>query len=718
MATDKYIQDDSRLSSDGQPDGGYDEPIVTLTLEEMAESDNIAKHINKNELANIGCCLQGYFEDDYNARGDLNRNLKEEAELVTLISRHKTYPFEGASNVSIPVATVAVLQYTARAAAAIYNNGRLVSANLPSGADKRDPKKKVACKAVEKDIAFELLNKLPDWDEGMRKVFMCQATSGNVYKKIYFNTSTRRVQADVVYADKLVFASKTHTIATSPRISEIVEYTPNDVFTKVAAKEWVKLPAQDETEQSRQSEIDEAIDRRHGQDMAPETEVDPKHFIEMYTFYDLDKDGYQEPVIVTFRRSDGAVARIVANFSLEDIHRDKDGNLLSITREVTFVKYGFIPSPNNSIYDFGFGRLMLGINKAINTSTNLILDTAKWHAAGGAGYIDTRLSGQTQGRNKFAPGEYKTCKMMDIDMNKAIWSVPLPSVPPELMAMINFLTSYADRIAGSTEARSGENPGQNTKVGTMEAVLEEGAAIFNGIYRSTRKSFCDELRAIFRLKKRYFDHLDRSDDEKEIASQSQYDMISDIDPACPLQYVSERDKLKKATLAIQTSTVAPQGHNMYNILEDFYDAQDPDLAERYLIHDPKSPNGLPSSPDPKSQIEQGKLQMKGQELQIKSQQAQQEAQQSQQEMQLTAMELQSEIELKKAQAIQILSSIEDAKIGHKIALLDAIIGLGKHKDEHSLKLMELINDSAGSSGVGGEPGSEAPTTADTDADGA
>lgn len=693
----KYIEDDSKLSNDND----YD--ITGLTVEEMAESKNIAARIAKGDLAKIGSKLSEYFEQDLSSRGDMDQHLKEEVELILLITKHKTFPFEGASNVKMPIATVSVLQYAARAMAALYNNGRLVEARLPSNADKRDPKKRVACQAVEKDMSFELLNKIPDWDEGMRKVFIAQATNGNVYKKIYYNTSTRRVQADVVFADKLIFDAKSKTIETSPRISEIVEYSPNDVFTKVVLNEWIEVSECDDEQPGRITQVDEAVNLRHGITQSGETEVDPKQFIEMHTYYDLNGDGYQEPVIVTFRRADGAVARIVGNFSLEDIHRDKDGKLTSISKEVTFVKYGFIPSPNDSIYDFGYGRLMHGMNSAINTSSNLILDTAKWHAAGGGGFIDSRLGSQLSGRNKFLPGEYKQAKIMDIDMNKAIWSMPLPSVPPELMAMIQFMTSYSDRISGATEARSGENMGQNTKVGTVEALIEEGAAVFNGIYRSTRQSFNKEIRTIFKLKKRYFAHIDRSDDEKEMASEEQYNLISDIDPACALQYISERDRVKKAGMALQTAGIAPQAHNMYEILKDFYDAQDPDSADRYLIHDPKSPNGLPSSPDPKSQVEQGKLQLKQQELQIKARESQQKGQQAQQEGQLKAMGLQADIELKKAQAIQVLSTIEDAKIGHKIALLDAIIGLGKHHDEHALKVMESINDSSGNQGMGGEP---------------
>lgn len=703
---DRYVEDDSKLSTpDVDERQGHD-----LPLDEQAGCTNLAKYLTGNDLRKIGSELLANFNTDLSSRGMLDENIKNEIDLVMQIAKHKTAPFDGASNVKFPMATIAVLQYMSRANAAIYNNGRLIECRLPSNADKLDPAKRQACKAVEKDLAYELLNEIDTWDEGMRKVFIAQATTGNVFKKIYFNTAARRVQSDVAFLDKLIFDSASKSIETAPRISEITEYSHNDQFSKIATEEWVEMPDCNDEIPDQLTLAEESINERMGIEQSRKTEIDPSQFIEVYTWLDLDNDGYQEPLVITIRRADGAVARIVANFALEDIHRTKQGKLVSISREVTFVKYGFIPSPNDSLYDFGYGRLLFGINAAANTATNQILDIGKWHAAGGGGLIDISLGSQLGGRNKFAPGEYKQAKIMGIDMNKAVWDHPIPNVPPELMAMLNFLVQYSDRISGATDARSGENPGQNTKVGTMDAVIEEGAAIFNGIYRGTRKSFCQEIRAIFKLKKRYFDHIDRTVEEKEIASKAQYDMVVNIDPACAMQYISERDRMKKASVALQTASAFPMAHNLYEVLKDFYDAQDPDTADRYLIHDPKSPNGIPQpGQDPKIATEQGKLQLKQQELQLKAQQIQQEGQLSAQEGQLHAMDTQAGIELKKAQAIAVISGIDDAKIGHKIALLDAIIGLSKSHDEQALKVAQHIHDSTQSSTLGDSNGDKQDT---------
>lgn len=714
------IVDDSRyeLSETDIDDVGTEIPKGhKLTLQDQIDSKNLCDYLGPRTLMKLGSeCLEN-FNLDYASRAQLNENLRNEIDLAMQISGVKSTPFSGASNVKFPLVTTAVLQYASRAMAGLYNNGRLVEARPPSGADKRDPKKREACSAVEKDMAFGLITLDQSWDDSMRKTLVAQAVTGNVFKKIYFDTETQRVVSEPIFLDKMIFSSYTTDFNKCNRKSIICHFDRNGAFTKQASGEWRGIKAWDGSHDN-DTPVDETLDNRHGQEKDRKTEVDPDEFIEMYTVYDLDDDGYMEPLIITFRRVDGFIVRVVANFHDSDIKRNKSKELLCITPEVVIVKYGFIPSPGDSPYDFGYARILYGINHAVNTGINQILDTAKWSASGPVGLMDMSLGSQLAGKNQFQPGEWKQAKILGIDMSKAIWAAPQPSVNPESLQLISLLIQYADRISGSTEARAGENPGQNTKVGTVEALISEGATIFNGVFRGTRRAFCQELRAIFRLKKRYFSDLSRTVDEEEMASQEQYDMISDINPACSLQYISERDSMQKATTALQVAAQFPTAHRIDRILQDFYDSTGPEDADNYLIRDPKSPTGIPQAPNPQVQIEQAKIQQKQQDsqgkLQVEQAKIQQEAQKDQQDTQLKAQELQAEIKLKEAQVLSLLSGIDDNKMGHKIAMLDAVIGIMKHKDVHGLKVLDMINqqsentngqdDTNATEGMDGQPG--------------
>jgi chaperonin GroES len=80
--------------------------------------------------------------------------------------------------------------------------------------------------------------------------------------------------------------------------------------------------------------------------------------------FDLDDDGYEEPYIVTFHRESGTVLRIVARFDELGLKTDNEGKVVRIEPIQYYTKFGFIPNPDGSFYDIGFG-VLLGPNQRI-----------------------------------------------------------------------------------------------------------------------------------------------------------------------------------------------------------------------------------------------------------------------------------------------------------------------------------------------------------------
>lgn len=678
----------------------YSDWCLDLSLSEMAEHNNLAELTPQPVLDRIGKEIKQGFQGDLESRTTMDRNLRLELELAMQISEEtKTYPFEGASNVKMPLVTTAVLQYMARAYEALYNNGRLVEAKTPSGDENRRPSVAVSCKAVERDIAYQLLKEDEDWDDGMQKVLIAQAVSGNVYKKTYYDPERRKMRSVPVYADRLVVHYYATSFATASRVSHILNYTDNELFSLIAKGVFLELPAYAEPEPIEKTEMDLATDRRHGVGEGTPNAADPTEFIECHTLWDLDGDGYQEPVIVTLRRCDGAVARIVANFESEGIIRGNNGRLIGIVAEATFTKYGFIPSPNGSFYDFGFGRLLYSLNKAVNTSVNQMLDAGKMQNMP-RGFYDKTIGDQLAGKNKFAPGEFKPVKLHGVDSSKVFHQLPSPEVSPVLLQLLGMLIQYADRVSGSTEVRAGENPGQNTKVGTMEALIDEGATVFNGIYRRTRLAFAHELEKVFKINKKYIKEMIRSTEREKVCSKRQYDDVEEIYPACSFQYITLQQRLKKNLqvlgIATQMEASHPGSHNMGMLLSDIYDDLIPGTADKYLNRDYSNPTGLPAAPpNPKAELEKAKIQATSQkaqgDIQAKMAKVQLEGKLGQAKEQREGAVAQAEVAKLKAEAIAILEGLKDTDVNHQIALLNALIGLSKHKDSHALAQFTAVS---------------------------
>jgi chaperonin GroES len=72
----------------------------------------------------------------------------------------------------------------------------------------------------------------------------------------------------------------------------------------------------------------------------------------------------------------------------------------------TTQKFGFIPNPDGSFYDIGFGILLGPINESVNTLINQLVDAGTLNNLQ-SGFIGKGLR-LRMGEQRFMPGEWKT----------------------------------------------------------------------------------------------------------------------------------------------------------------------------------------------------------------------------------------------------------------------------------------------------------------------
>ena len=62
---------------------------------------------------------------------------------------------------------------------------------------------------------------------------------------------------------------------------------------------------------------------------------------------------------------------------------------------------------------------------------------------------------------------------------------------------LGLLIDYGERIGMATDPMTGQNVGQNTKTGTMDAMIREGERVFNGIFKRTYRALKSEFRKLY-----------------------------------------------------------------------------------------------------------------------------------------------------------------------------------------------------------------------------
>lgn len=502
-----------------------------MQIQDLISVDNIADYLDDDHLNDIGRLVKQQFDIDEASRAEWKEKSRDAMDLAMQVSATKNYPWEGASNVVYPLLTTAALQFAARAYPAIVPDTNVVKARVVG----RDPEGTKAATAtrVSQHMSWQLLEEMEEWDEQTDKMLIHLPIVGMAYRKVYFDPVVGRNVSEFVSAMDLVVNDKTPSMARAPRASQIFTLYPHEV-----------------TERQRAG-IYREVDIGSPQDSGADEDA-PHTFYEQHRWLDLDEDGYPEPYVVTIHSQSTKVLRIRARFDAEGITINKNtGNIARIEPNQYYVKYGFIPNPDGGFHDIGFGFLLHGINQAVNTSLNQMMDAGHLQNTGG-GFIarDLRMKG---GNLRFRPGEYKMVNTTGSSIRDSVVNLDFKGPSPVLFSLLGLLIDSGKDVSAVKDVLLGEMPAGTTATGAL-SMVEQGTKQFTAIYKRVHRSFKQELKLLFNLNAKYMPpelYFTLLDDPQAIW-QKDYDPESlDVIPVSDPRMTSDTQKMAKAQLLME-----------------------------------------------------------------------------------------------------------------------------------------------------------------------
>lgn len=575
----------------------------------LLESANIAEKLDEDKLNEIGSNCKRGFDQDQDSRKDWENNIDEWTKLAIQAKEKRTYPWPNASNVKYPLLSTAAMQFAARAyPSLIPSDGRVVKSQV-IGKDP-DGSKQRRAEHTSIYVSHQLMHEMDNWEEDMDKLLIMLPVVGTMFKKTYWDTLTEKNCSKLVMPKNLVVNYWARDLDHVERVSEIIEMSQRLYKERVNAGLFldidVGLPQTPTTETN-----------------APANDfTTPYILIEQHTFLDLDDDGYEEPYIVTFHKETGKVVRITARFDELGLKTDESGKVVRIEPIQYYTKFGFIPNPDGSFYDIGFGVLLGPINESVNTLINQLVD------AGSLSNLQSGFIGKglriKMGESRFQPGEWKAVNATADDLKKQI--LPLPTKEPSnvLFQLMGSLITSGKELASVAEIFVGKMPGQNTPATTTMATIEQGMKVFTAVYKRTYRSLASEYKKLYRLNEvylnpqTYVEVLDANVNPEDFKSIG-YDICPGADPSA----LSQTEKLMKAQ---GLAEMLPMGVlDPVKVVQRILEAQEqPNWQE--LLHQAVVETGQPpQQPDPrvqelqmKMEAENAKSQMKQQELEFKS----------------------------------------------------------------------------------------------------
>ncbi len=645
-------------------------------LKKYIKSVNIAELLTEQQITDIGNEVDRGYKEDVVSRAQWEESQAGYMELALQVVEVKNTPWPGAANVKYPLLTTATMQFGARAYPGLITSPSIVRGRV-TGYDPSGDKGKSA-ERVGKHMSYQLIEEMDGWEEDMDKLTISLPIVGCLFKKTYFSRVKGTNVSELVYPKNLVVNYWTKTLKESPRITHILSFSDNDIYERIASgmytdQDYIKEPIKE----------DETSDKIHGT-TKPSIDTNPHEFLEQHTWIDLDNDGYKEPYIVTY--GDGKVARIVAAYEEEGItYTDR---VVRIERIEYFTKYGFVPNPDGSFYDVGFGLLLGPINETINTTINQLLDAGTLANRGG-GFLGRGLK-MKGGDKKFKPGEWKQTLSTGDDLRKNIFPLPVRDPSSTLFSLLNMMIEAGKELSSTVPMVLGQNPGQNQPATTSMTVLEQGLKVFSAIFKRMHRSLKQELKKLKRLNRlylppeSYFQVLDIQEGEDGAIKIFQLDYstdITDVQPYSDPNIVSEVHRMLKAQQVgelMQQGLIPNPDEGTRIILESM------DLPEIEKLMTPPE-----QKPDPAAEFEMQKqkdfMDVEGEKLQL-----------ARDRLELDERIAGDKSILDETTALLNIAKAEAAEAGNQLAEYKTLL------DEHKM-MKELENDERAMGGVEGKP---------------
>ncbi len=581
---------------------------------------NMAKKLSKSEkgrkiLEEMGAEVVRGFKEDEASRKDWCEKNERWLKMAMLVREGRTFPWPRASDVKYPLLATAAMQFSARAYPALVpSDGQVVKVKIPQMNPPPDAYE--AAQRVATHMSYQILNRMPNWEEDMDKLLMTMAISGICFKKTFYSAIDKCHYSNLVYPENFVVNYHAKSLETAYRKTEILKVYKNEFEEKVRDDEFfldVDLPSPGTDDKDNKPTV--TVDGSP----PPVDRSTPHLFIACHTYWDLDNDGYEEPYVIWVHKNSNKVVRIIARYDSAGVKRDADNRIVKIVPVEYFTAFPFIPNPDGSIYALGFGILLGPLNEAVNTLVNQLVDAGTLSNLQ-SGFIGKGLR-LKMGDTSLRPGEFKVVNATGEDLSKSIYPMPVREPSAVLFQLLNLLITSGNQLASIAEIFVGKMPGQNTPATTTQETIQQGMAVFTAIYKRVYRSLSQEFKKLYRLNSICPDIIE---EESELAgvelqesdySRPDHMICPGADPTGDSQTV-RMNKLQQAGQLIQMGTINPMEFTK-RMLEGL---EIPNPQE--LMMQPQEP-----PPDPKMETEKLKQQteqIKQQGMQIKNQGAAQQ----------------------------------------------------------------------------------------------
>lgn len=454
---------------------------------------------------------------------------------------------------SVPIMTEACDQFQSRTYKAFFPNETFVSAvALRHSSDPQEQKMlKDRCNRVGRHMSWQLGVQNQNYKKDKRALFLATAVHGSFFTKAYFDAyKKKRAVIDNVRPTDIVVSydvgpkridevrRKSHIIHTT--VGETQNLVNNGyLFEAVRGNYGDSLTSYDVA-------VNESQGLSPGNNMI-RRDI-PATLIEQQFWLDIDDTNQFLPYIGTIDLNTGKLLRLTI-----DYEADQNGNPLKDYEQVQiYTHYRFMENPDG-FYGYGLGAKIGDLNSAVSIGMRQMLDAATLANDGNnSGYISSRLCMDGEEEVTLTLGKLKKVPDTTGDLQNGIMMMKFPGPSDAQFKIIEFLDNRAQRMAGTTEATTGDIQ-KNMQPTTVLAQIEQGLEMFSSVQMGLADDFGDELQKIYKLNQKHLPFVEYFgiNETPEAVTRTDYQDDMAIQPIFDPKFSTQSQKMARAQATAQ-----------------------------------------------------------------------------------------------------------------------------------------------------------------------
>ena len=529
------LEDDDLLGPDDSPDF----------------YENLADVIDSYDLSGVAIKYLELVEKDKSAREGRDKQYEEGLRRTGLgQDAPGGASFMGASKVVHPIMAEGCVDFAARAIKELFPPDGPVRSKILGEVTEQ---KTMIAERKRDYMNYQLTEKIEEYRDEEEQLLTQLPLGGSQYMKIWYDESKRRPCAEFLPIDNVYLPFAAANFYTASRVTEVNDITQDDFEARVSSGLYIDLDIYRASQEPEESSPEKANNRIEGRKSESDNIDGVRRVFHIYTWMELEDDkkskGERAPYILMIDELSSEVVGLYRNW--------EDGDEL-MSKLDWIVEFKFIPW--RGAYAVGLPHLIGGLSAALTGALRALLDSAHINNAptmlklkGG------KVSGQSIVVEPTQVTEIEGAPGVD-DVRKIAMPMPFNQPSAVLMQLLGWLTDAAKGVVTTAEEKIA-NVTSNAPVGTTQALIEQGAAVFSAIHARLHTSQARVLKIIGRLNRWYLDdNPDEMSRELGVTSKD-FEKNSDVVPVSDPHIFAESQRYAQVQALAARAQANPDLYN-------------------------------------------------------------------------------------------------------------------------------------------------------------